>query len=81
MDSGVNVAPAPFLSLMPAGWYQAEFEAAAQDEDSVERMCALRRIFNFITSVAPSAKWSSDEEATVSTIGKSSFTPATNRPG
>ncbi len=45
MDSGVNVAPAPFRSLMPAGWYQAEFQAAPAGEDDVEWMCPLLLVF------------------------------------
>lgn len=45
MDSGVNVAPAPFRSLMPAGWYQAEFQVAAEDQDDVEWMTPLLLVF------------------------------------
>jgi hypothetical protein len=36
MDSGVNRTSAPFLSLMPAGWFHVTFDARRDGSDDVE---------------------------------------------
>jgi len=41
MDSGLNVAPGPFLSLMPAGWYRVEFQTLAEGTESLETVRQL----------------------------------------
>ena len=46
MDSGVNVAPAPFLKLMPVGWYQAEFQAVSEGTDESPTVQTLVLVFD-----------------------------------
>ncbi|NJN66172.1 MAG: DEAD/DEAH box helicase family protein [Chloroflexaceae bacterium] len=36
MDSGVNIALKPFLSLMPIGWYLVQFQTLVRDESGAE---------------------------------------------
>ena len=45
MDSGVNIAPAPFLKLMPIGWYQAEFQAVVEGSEDIETVRTLVLVF------------------------------------
>jgi superfamily II DNA or RNA helicase len=45
MDSGVNVTPGPFKSLMPLGWYRVAFDVASTDQDSVEPVEELVMVF------------------------------------
>jgi ATP-dependent helicase IRC3 len=46
MDTGITVAPAPFLSMMPVGWYQVEFEVAIPGTDDVDMRHDLIMVFD-----------------------------------
>jgi len=46
MDYGGNVSPAPFLSLMPAGWYQIEFEAIEAGGDDSQSVIQMMMVFD-----------------------------------
>ncbi|MDQ3848797.1 MAG: HNH endonuclease, partial [Thermoproteota archaeon] len=45
MDSGINVTPAPFLTLMPIGWYRTAFDALVEDSEDVETVRDLVMVF------------------------------------
>ena len=46
MDSGVNVAPAPFLKLMPVGWYQAVFQTVLEGTEDCPTVRPLVLVFD-----------------------------------
>jgi len=46
MDSGVNVAVGPFLSLMPVGWYRVQFEDIVEGTDDDEQVSDLIMVFD-----------------------------------
>ena len=46
MDSGVNVTPGPFLSLMPAGWYRVVFDVLSTKSDDIEPCDQLVMVFD-----------------------------------
>ena len=46
MDTGVTVSPAPFLSLMPVGWYRTEFDALVTGTDDTETVRDLVLVFD-----------------------------------
>lgn len=45
MDSGVNVNPAPFLTLMPIGWYRVELETLTEGSENTEIVQRLVMVF------------------------------------
>ena len=45
MDSGVNINPAPFLTLMPLGWYRVEFETLMEGNENSEVVQRLVMVF------------------------------------
>jgi ATP-dependent helicase IRC3 len=45
MDSGLNITPGPFLTLMPIGWYRIEFEALAEGSEDTETVRLLAMVF------------------------------------
>ena len=45
LDSGLNVTPGPFLSLMPIGWYQVGFEAVVEGSNDTETVRQLAMVF------------------------------------
>lgn len=45
MDSGVNVNQAPFLTLMPVGWYRIEFQTLVEGSEDVETVRQLAMVF------------------------------------
>lgn len=45
MDSGNNISPVPFLSLIPIGWYQVKFEASTEGKDNTEYVRSLIMVF------------------------------------
>lgn len=45
LDSGSNVAPSPFLTLLPLGWYQVEYDALAEGSEDVEKQRRLILVF------------------------------------
>ncbi len=45
MDSGVNVAPAAYLKLLPVGWYRVEFQVAVEGSEDVESFLRLVMVF------------------------------------
>ncbi len=45
LDSGLNVTPGPFLSLMPIGWYRVEFEVLAEGSEDTELVRQLVMVF------------------------------------
>ena len=45
LDSGLNITPGAFLSLMPIGWYRVEFEALAEGSDDTESVRQLVMVF------------------------------------
>lgn len=45
LDSGLNITPGPFLSLMPIGWYRVEFEALAEGSEDIEMVRQLVMVF------------------------------------
>jgi superfamily II DNA or RNA helicase len=38
LDSGMNITPGAFLSLMPIGWYRIEFDALAEGSEDTPRV-------------------------------------------
>lgn len=46
MDTGITVSPAPFLSLMPVGWYSTEFDALVTGTDDTETIRDLVLVFD-----------------------------------
>ena len=45
MDSGVNINPAPFLTLMPIGWYRVELETLTEGSENTEVVQRLVMVF------------------------------------
>ncbi len=45
MDSGVNINPAPFLTLMPIGWYRVELETLTEGSENTEIVQRLVMVF------------------------------------
>jgi hypothetical protein len=45
MDSGVNINPTPFLTLMPIGWYRVEFETLTEGNENTEIVQRLIIVF------------------------------------
>ncbi len=45
MDSGVNVSPAAFTTLLPVGWYRVQYDAAVAGTDDAEQVERLEMIF------------------------------------
>lgn len=45
MDSGVNVNPAPFLTLIPIGWYRVELETLTEGSENTEIVQRLVMVF------------------------------------
>jgi len=45
MDSGLNITPGPFLSLMPIGWYRIEFQTLVEGSDNIEIVRQLVMVF------------------------------------
>jgi len=46
MDSTVNQTPAPFLKLMPVGWFRVEIQALVQDTEDIETVRPLIMVFD-----------------------------------
>jgi len=46
MDSGQLLAQAPFLSLIPVGWYKVEYRAQREDSDDVETHHEMVLVFD-----------------------------------
>jgi ATP-dependent helicase IRC3 len=46
MDSGVNINPGPFTSLIPAGWYRVVFDATVADTEDIEPCDQLVMVFD-----------------------------------
>jgi ATP-dependent helicase IRC3 len=45
MDSGINMAPGPFVLLLPVGWYRVEFQTQVDDKDDFEHVRELVMVF------------------------------------
>lgn len=45
MDGGANVAPVPFQSFLPLGWYRTIFDARVPDGDDVEQVDLLVMVY------------------------------------
>ncbi|MEI8255161.1 MAG: helicase-related protein [Deltaproteobacteria bacterium] len=45
MDSGTNVAPGPFTSLLPLGWYRVTFDVCLPDSDEIDSREQLVMVF------------------------------------
>jgi ATP-dependent helicase IRC3 len=45
MDTGCNVNPAPYLSLLPVGWYSVDFETAVAGSDDCESVRQMVLVF------------------------------------
>lgn len=45
MDSGLNIASRPFLTFIPIGWYQVEFETLIKGSDNLETVKRLVLVF------------------------------------
>jgi superfamily II DNA or RNA helicase len=45
MDSGINMTPGPFVSLLPAGWYRVEYQAQVKGSDDLEPVRELVMVF------------------------------------
>ena len=45
MDSGVNINPAPFLILMPVGWYRVQLETLTEGSENTEVVQRLVMVF------------------------------------
>jgi superfamily II DNA or RNA helicase len=46
MDSGVNMTPGPFLSLLPVGWYRVEYQTQVEGSDDLELARELIMVFD-----------------------------------
>ena len=46
MADGANVAPGPFVSLMPVGWYRVTFDVCLADSDEIETREELVLVFD-----------------------------------
>ena len=45
MDTGINIAPGPYTSLLPVGWYRVEYESSAEGTDEREIVRQLVMVF------------------------------------
>ncbi len=45
MDSGINMTPGPFVSLLPAGWYRVEYQTQVEGSDDLEPVRELVMVF------------------------------------
>ncbi|HIQ05022.1 MAG TPA: DEAD/DEAH box helicase, partial [Anaerolineae bacterium] len=45
MDSGINMTPGPFVSLLPVGWYRVEYQAQVEGSDDLEPVRELVMVF------------------------------------
>ncbi len=45
MQSGVNMTPGPFLTLLPVGWYRVEYQAQVAGSDDLEPVRELIMVF------------------------------------
>ena len=45
MDSGINMTPGPFISLLPVGWYRVEYQVQVADSDDLEPVRELVMVF------------------------------------
>jgi superfamily II DNA or RNA helicase len=45
MDTGINIAPGPFLTMLPMGWYKVEYTAQVKDTDETENIQHLVMVF------------------------------------
>ena len=45
MDSGINMTPGPFVSLLPVGWYRVEYQAQVEGIDDLEPVRELVMVF------------------------------------
>lgn len=46
MDSGLAVSPGPFLTLIPVGWYQTQYESVVQGTDDTETIRDMIMVFD-----------------------------------
>jgi superfamily II DNA or RNA helicase len=46
MDRGINIAPGPFLSLMPKGWYHVAYEAQVEGTDETEPVARAVMVYD-----------------------------------
>jgi superfamily II DNA or RNA helicase len=46
MDSGINVSPAPFVSLMPVGWYTVTYDTLVEGSEEIESSDRLVMVFD-----------------------------------
>lgn len=46
LDSGTNVTPGPFTSLMPVGWYRVAFDVCLPGSDEIESRDQLVMVFD-----------------------------------
>jgi superfamily II DNA or RNA helicase/formylglycine-generating enzyme required for sulfatase activity/5-methylcytosine-specific restriction endonuclease McrA len=45
MDSGINMTPGPFVSLLPVGWYRVEYQSQVEGSDDLEPARELVMVF------------------------------------
>ena len=45
MDSGINMAPSPYISLLPVGWYRVDYQAQVEGNDDLEPVRELVMVF------------------------------------
>ena len=45
MDSGININPGPFVTLLPMGWYRVEYAAKQSDSEEIEHVRRLVMVF------------------------------------
>ena len=45
MDSGININPGPFVTLLPTGWYRVEYAAKESNTEEIEHVRRLVMVF------------------------------------
>ena len=45
MDSGININPGPFVTLLPTGWYRVEYAAKESNTEEIEHVQRLVMVF------------------------------------
>jgi len=45
MDSGINIDPYEFKTLLPIGWYRVEYAARQRDTEEIENVRRLVMVF------------------------------------
>ena len=45
MDSGINMTPSPYVSLLPVGWYRVDYQAQVEGSDDLEPIRELVMVF------------------------------------